>query len=457
MASCGPQPRARHQLDRHPRAPRERVRPQVLRHAASVIPRCRSTEHGFRAPDGDRTFPLRPPSYEDLRLHLFPQHNHNPASCIPQQIPSSPSPSPPYARACGPFRWDCAQGVWGRGHRARSGGRITGGRVPLLAAYTAHLLAEETYRIAVVDAHLVVPATNAQRDDVFTYHPHASAAPEPHDAYAIAAASTYTPHAFAGDAHLIPATNPHLVAHDAHALAADAQRDNVFTYNPRSFAAMDAHTQPYYPYALAGTDPHDAHAFTTATSAQHDSRFADPQVYDVHAFAAADAQRDNLSVYSPPASAAITEHDPHTYAAADAHHENGIAYSPHAFASMRAQRTRVPSGAAAGASAGAWGDNYDGAGYPRIIVATAADAGHPHPIMSHANSPAVGYGVSEGADTIWDGGGGEGAGYPRVLVADGQYASGEEAEYVEYTDEDMDAGIDASFAVRGDDERYATT
>ncbi|KAJ6532132.1 hypothetical protein DFH09DRAFT_1182693, partial [Mycena vulgaris] len=134
---------------------------------------------------------------------------HPPADPLPT------APPPPCARACGSC-WDCAQGV--RGRACAFAGGVHGQSIA--DAYATHLLAEEAYRIAAMDVHLVVAATNAQRDDVFTHIPHASAAP---DAHVIAAARMYTPHPFAGDAHLIPATNPHLPAHDAHALAADAQ------------------------------------------------------------------------------------------------------------------------------------------------------------------------------------------------------------------------------------------
>ncbi|KAJ6524874.1 hypothetical protein DFH09DRAFT_1095893 [Mycena vulgaris] len=91
--------------------------------------------------------------------------------------------------------------------------------------------------------------------------------------------------------------NSHLIA-----AAADAQRDDVLTYN-HLIVEAEAHAQPYYP-------PH-----ALAADAQRDRGFAyDPHligaasVQDAHPTAAANTHRENCFVYSSRALAALAEH-----------------------------------------------------------------------------------------------------------------------------------------------------
>ncbi|KAJ6600515.1 hypothetical protein DFH09DRAFT_1498185 [Mycena vulgaris] len=188
----------------------------------------------------------------------------------------------------------------------------------------------------------------------------------------------------------------------------------------------------YYPRALADAQcaasaTADAcravattHAVVTYRNVQRHNGFA----HNPHAHAAADAQRDTDFAYNPQAYAAFLEHtkacaaEEHDNPATDAQHDDGFVYDPHAFAgdahpipadthgfaSTCAQRPCgcVRSDAPAGAAA-AWGEDGEGAEYPRVLVGEGAEGERGEDERNMDEEEYARYASDEGAEDV-DGG-----------------------------------------------------
>ncbi|KAJ6600555.1 hypothetical protein DFH09DRAFT_1303009 [Mycena vulgaris] len=301
--------------------------------------------------------------------------------------------------------------------------------------------------------------------------PHAFAGPDAYDAHPLAADSNRSATA---PSRILTAVAPH-ARRVWPGLGLKCAACSGFAYNPQLHAAAEecADVFVYNPHLAAVTNAHVAHP----VAAMDNNGFMHPP----HAFASTDAQRAAPQMYyAHPVAADYTDgftsmraqcvngfdrgftyspHDAHPIpAAANTQHDNGVAYAhriaEHAtgFAGTRTQRTRARGRSRAGAAATtAWGEDGeeegyslvlivdaggvghrrergqamaweqeghgDGAEYPGVLVADAADVYHMHPVVSDRNCLAAGYDESGATAALWDGhGDGEEAEYLRVLV-----------------------------------------